>query len=256
MPCLEGLARATDSIVARTRSLAEAFTTQLAFSKGAVPVRLRVSERATRVTLRIDGRGEAVELVLPRRTPLVSGLKFLDQNRKWVEARLKDLPPKIALADGVRVPILGVPHPIRQVRRGGPGRPPVWIEEGEIRVTGDAAHLPRRVRDFLHDLAKSELTRRARTLAARLDRKVARVTVRDMTSRWGSCSSAGALSFSWRLIFTPERVLNYLVAHEVAHLVVMNHGPRFWRLLETLSPGARFEQDWLRRHRTQLMRFG
>ena len=240
----------------KVRSLPEAFTTQLAFSKGAVPIRLRVSERARRVALRIDGRGEAVELVLPRRAPLVAGLKFLDQNRKWVEARLKDLPQRVAFADGVSVPVLGVPHRIRHLKRRVPGQGPVWIEDGEIRVTGGEAHLARRVRDFLLGMAKRELARRARTLASRLDRRVTRIAVRDMTSRWGSCSSAGALSFSWRLIFAPERVLTYLVAHEVAHLVVMNHGPRFWRLVEGLSPGARLSQDWLRRHRTALMRFG
>lgn len=240
----------------RTRSLAEAFTTQLAFPKGAVPIRLRVSERATRMALRIDGRAEAVELVLPLRTPLVSGLKFLDQNRPWVEARLKDIPAKVAFADGVQVPILGVPHRIRHMKRRMPGKGPVWLEDGEIRVTGDETHLSRRVRDFLVSMAKRELTRRARALAAKLDRKITRITVRDMTSRWGSCSSTGALAFSWRLIFAPERVLNYLVAHEVSHLVVMSHGPRFWRLVETLSPAARFHQDWLRRHRTNLMRFG
>ena len=238
------------------RSLAEAFTTELAFDKGAVPIRLRVSARAQRVALRIDGRGQSVELVLPRRTPLVSGLKFLDANRDWVEARLKDLPVRVPFADGVQVPFLGVKHRIRHVKRRVPGNGPVWIEESEIRVTGEAAHLPRRVRDFLMERARQELTRRARALAERLERKVARVSVRDMTSRWGSCSSNGSLSFSWRLILAPEGVIDYLVAHEVAHLSIMNHGPRFWRLVESLAPDARVRQDWLRRHRTELMRFG
>jgi len=239
-----------------SRSLAEAFTTELAFSKGAVPVRLRVSERARRVALRIDGRGQAVELVLPRRTPLVSGLKFLDQNRDWVEARLKDLPPRLAFADGVAVPVMGETLRIRHLKRRVTGRGPVWIEGGEIRVTGEEAHLPRRVRDFLIAKARDELTRRARAMALRVDREITRISVRDMTSRWGSCSSSGSLSFSWRLIFAPERVMTYLVAHEVSHLVVMNHGARFWRLVESLVPDARLRQDWLRRHRTSLMRFG
>ena len=238
------------------RSLAEAFTTELAFSKGAVPIRLRVSARAERLALRIDGRGQAVELVLPHRTPLVSGLKFLDQNRDWVEARLKDLPVRIPFADGVAIPVMGVKHRIRHVKRRVAGQGPVWIEDGEIRVTGDAAHLSRRVRDFLVDLAKRELTRRARAFAQKVDRTIARVSVRDMTSRWGSCSTSGSLSFSWRLIFAPDGVITYIVDHEVSHLVVMNHGPRFWRLVESLVPDARLRQDWLRRQRTALMRFG
>jgi len=151
---------------------------------------------------------------------------------------------------------MGVKHRIRHVKRRGADQGPVWIEDGEVRVTGDAAHLSRRVRDFLVDLAKRELTRRARAFAQKVDRKIARVSVRDMTSRWGSCSSSGSLSFSWRLIFAPEGVVTYIVAHEVSHLVVMNHGPRFWRLVESLVPDARLRQDWLRGHRTALMRFG
>jgi len=238
------------------RSLAEAFTTELAFSKGAVPIRLRVSERARRVALRIDGRGAAVELVLPRRSSLDSGLKFLDQNRDWVEARLKDLPPRITFADGVEVPVLGERLRVRHLKRRVPGRGPAWIEEGELRVTGAEAHLPRRVRDFLIARAREELTRRARYYALRVDRRIARISIRDMTSRWGSCSSLGSLSFSWRLIFAPAGVMNYLVAHEVSHLVVMNHGPRFWRLVETLVPDARLHQEWLKRHKNTLMRFG
>jgi len=239
-----------------SRSLAEAFTTEIAFSKGAVPIRLRVSERARRLALRIDGRGEAVELVLPRRSSLDSGLKFLDQNRAWVEARLKDLPPRLPFADGIEVPVMGERLRIRHLRRRVPGRGPVWIEAGEIRVTGDEAHLSRRVRDFLIATARAELTKRARVFAERVGRHVTRISVRDMTSRWGSCSSLGSLSFSWRLIFAPEGVMTYLVAHEVAHLVVMNHGPRFWRLVESLTPDARLRQDWLRRNKNALMRFG
>src|SRR5262249_62253687 len=121
---------------------------------------------------------------------------------------------------------------------------------------GDTAHVPRRVRVSLAETAGRDPPRRARAFAQALDRKIARVSIRDMTSRWGSCSSSGSLAFSWRLIFAPEGVATYIVAHEVCHLVVMNHGPRFWRLVESLVPDARFRQDWLRRHRTRLMLFG
>ncbi|HKF63961.1 MAG TPA: SprT family zinc-dependent metalloprotease [Dongiaceae bacterium] len=242
--------------MAAPRSLAEAFTTELAFSKGAVPIRLRVSGRAQRVALRIDGRGQAVELVLPHRTPLVSGLKFLDKNRDWVEARLKDLPVRVPFRDGAVIPILGTKYRIRHMKRRAGDQGPVWIEDDELRVTGDSAHLPRRVRDFLVETARREFSRRARAFAQKVERKVGRISIRDMTSRWGSCSSSGSLAFSWRLIFAPEGVVTYIIAHEVCHLVVMNHGPRFWRLVESLVPDARFRQDWLRRNRTSLMRFG
>src|SRR5260370_5309633 len=162
------------------RSLAEAFTTELAFSKGAVPIRLRVSLRAQRVALRIDGRGQAVELVLPRRTPLVSGLKFLDQNRAWVEARLKDLPVRVPFADGAVIPILGTKYRIRHMKRRPGDQGPVWIEGDEIRVTGEAAHMSRRLRDFLVETARREITRRAATVAHKVGHRIARINLRAM----------------------------------------------------------------------------
>ena len=150
------------------RSLAEAFTTELAFDKGAVPIRLRVSARAQRVALRIDGRGQAVELVLPRRTPLVSGLKFLDANRDWVEARLKDLPVRVPFADGVQVPFLGVKHRIRHVKRRVPGNGPVWIEEPPpcAPLTSRPSALNRRSSPFFTSRARHRDMATATTKAA------------------------------------------------------------------------------------------
>jgi predicted metal-dependent hydrolase len=116
--------------------------------------------------------------------------------------------------------------------------------------------LPRRVRDHLVALAKRDFADRARALAARLGKSVTRVGVRDPKSRWGSCSSRGALSFSWRLIFAPEPVIDYVVAHEVAHLVEMNHSPRFWRVVASLVPDSAAPRAWLKRHRMELMAYG
>jgi hypothetical protein len=152
------------------------------------------------------------------------------------------------------VPVLGAPHHIRQVV--DPTAPPVTIGGGEIRVRGDPMHLARRVRDHLAAMARDELARRARQLAPRIGRSVTRVSVRDTKSRWGSCSGGGNLSFSWRLIFAPEPVIDYVVAHEVAHLAEMNHGPRFWRLVESLSPDCAAPRAWLKRHRGRLFSYG
>jgi predicted metal-dependent hydrolase len=219
-------------------------------------VRVRVSPRARRLALKVDAQGETVELVLPRRVPLKEGLAFLDANRGWVRARLAVLPPRVAFADGVEVPVLGVPHRIRHMGDRTRGRGAAWIEDSALCVAGDPVHLPRRVRDHLKELARRELTQRARKLAAKIGCKVKRVAVRDTKSRWGSCSVAGNLTFSWRLVLAPEAVLHYLVAHEVAHLVEMNHGARFWALVERLAPGARHQRAWLRRNRARLLRFG
>lgn len=218
------------------------------------PVSIRVSPRARRVGLRIDAAERKVELVLPRGVPASSGLRFLHDQRGWIAARLAALPRREPFADGATVPILGVPHRIR--RELDPAAAPVAVADGEIRVRGDPLHIGRRVRDHLAALARDELARRARPLAAQIGRKIARVSVRDTTSRWGSCSSSGNLSFSWRLIFAPQPVVEYVVAHEVAHLAEMNHGPRFWRLVEVLAPGHAAPRAWLRRHRSRLLSYG
>jgi predicted metal-dependent hydrolase len=218
------------------------------------PVAIRVSQRARRLGLRVDSAGRKVELILPRGVPASTGLRFLKAKREWIAVRLRALPPPVPFVEGAIVPLLGVPHRIERDR--GPAAPPVRIADREIRVGGDPAHLARRVRDHLVVTARAELAPRALQLAARIGREVVRVNVRDMKSRWGSCSGEGNLSFNWRLIFVPEPVLDYVVAHEVAHLVEMNHGPRFWHLVESLMPGSAPPRAWLKRHRDRLLSYG
>jgi hypothetical protein len=218
------------------------------------PLAIRVSPRARRVGLRIDAAARRVELVLPRGVSAELGLRFLREKRGWVAARLEALPRQVPFAEGAVVPVLGVPH--RICRSLDPAAPLVAVAEGEIRVRGDPLHLPRRVREHLAALALTELGRRARPLALSIGRRVVRVGVRDTKSRWGSCSASGHLSFSWRLILAPEEVLDYVVAHEVAHLAEMNHGRHFWRLVERLAPGYARPRAWLDRHRAELLAYG
>jgi predicted metal-dependent hydrolase len=234
-------------------ALAEIGRQAAALDLGA-PLSIRVSPRARRVGLRIDAAERRVELVLPRGVPAELGLRFLKDKCGWIAARLEALPRAVPFVDGAIVPVMGVPY--RICRSLDSLAPPVVIAGGEIRVRGDPLHIPRRVRDHLATLAREELARRARPLAARIGRKIGRVNVRDTKSRWGSCASSGNLSFSWRLIFAPEAVIDYVVAHEVAHLAEMNHGPRFWRLVESLAPGTARPRAWLARHRARLLAYG
>jgi predicted metal-dependent hydrolase len=234
-------------------SLAEAERRAAALDLGA-PVTIRVNPRARRLLLRIDAAARQVELVLPRGVAAEYGIRFLDAQRGWIATRLASLPRAVPFAEGAVVPVFGTPH--RICRDSSPLAPPVAIADGEIRVKGDPTHMPRRVRDHLVQLAARELARRAREFAARIDRKIARITVRDTKSRWGSCSSNGALSLSWRLVLAPDSVVDYVVAHEVAHLVEMNHGPRFWQLVRTLVPDTATPRAWLKRHRSRLFSYG
>lgn len=123
-------------------------------------------------------------------------------------------------------------------------------------VAGGVEHLTRRVHDFLKREARRELTEASHRYADVLGVKVKRLTIRDQSSRWGSCTSAGALSFSWRLILAPPYVLDYLAAHEVAHLVEMNHSARFWKVVGRICPATERAKKWLDVHGNDLHRFG
>jgi hypothetical protein len=234
-------------------SLAEAQRRAEGLGLGA-PVAIRVSPRARRLLLRMDASARRFDLVLPQGLPPETALRFLDAQRGWIAARLDALPSAVPFAEGAVVPVIGVPHRIR--REDDPAAPMVAIVDGEIRVRGGPEPVARRVRDHLARLAARELACRARRHAAAIGMKVTRITVRDTKSRWGSCSAAGSLSFSWRLIMAPEPVLDYVVAHEVAHLVEMNHGPRFWKLVRALVADPDAQRAWLKRHRAELLSYG
>lgn len=222
-----------------------------------VPLELRESARATRMTLRVDAGRGLVQVVIPVGVSETDARRFVGRHDGWLRARLAALPPSLPFQDGASIPYRGVEHPIRHAPdlRGA-----TRIENGAILVGGQAEHVARRVRDFLIDEARRELSARARAKAAGIGARVAAVTVRDTKSRWGSCSSTGRLSFSWRLILTPEPVLDYVVGHEVAHLREMNHSARFWALCASLTAGLNANVDapraWLKVNGTRLLRYG
>ncbi len=225
----------------------------LALPGGETRVLWRRSSRARRISLRIEPKGGVVVVTLPPRAGRRAGLALLTAHADWVASHLAALPGAIAFVPGALVPIGGVEQPICHVpgaRRG------VWLEGGEIRVSGDVAFLPRRVRDFLRAEAKQRLSALVAEKAASLGATVRRVRVRDTRSRWGSCGADGSLAFSWRLVMAPPFVQDYVAAHEVAHLRHMNHGPRFWALVRKLSPHTDAAIAWLREEGTRLIRIG
>jgi hypothetical protein len=159
---------------------------------------------------------------------------------------------------GTVLPLRGVDTRIDH-RRGVRGT--VWLECGDdgaslLCVAGEEPHVSRRIRDYLKREAKSDLEVASRRAAQGLGVRIARVSVRDQISRWGSCSNTGVLSYSWRLILAPPFVLEYLAAHEVAHLVEMNHSPRFWRLVKRICPHMSRAKVWLNTYGADLHRYG
>jgi predicted metal-dependent hydrolase len=216
-------------------------------------VQWRRNARARRVSLRIDPSDGAIVVTLPPRASRRAGMALLMGHAEWVAQRIAALPTRVTLGDGAEVPIGGVPHTIRHHpdRRGG-----AWLEAGELHVTGRAEFLPRRAADFLRAEAGRRLSALARDKATQAGLIPARITIKDTTSRWGSCAPDGALAFSWRLVMAPDFVQDYVAAHEVAHLRHMNHGPAFWQLVATLTAHTPRAMVWLRRDGPKLLRVG
>ena len=221
---------------------------------GDILLHLHASPQARRLTLRQDLASGAFRLTVPAGTGMAQIEAFLCQHGGWIERHHQSLPPRIPFAVGEVVPLLGTPHRID----ASSGRRPVerQADPPRLLVAGQPAHHARRIGDYLKAEASRELTRRSHLTAARLGCAITRISLRDTRSRWGSCSAGGALSFSWRLILAPEPVLDYVVAHEVAHLIELNHSPRFWALVRRLCADAAECRDWLRQHGAELLRYG
>jgi hypothetical protein len=219
---------------------------------GPVAVAIRVSDRARRINLRVSGDGGDCELVVPARTSVARAVQFAESQALWLAARRRLARRPIPFAAGESVPVLGAPHVIIAATAG----PPVARTNGELLITGDPRHHRGRLTEWFRRLALVEIAPRAERFAAEVDRPLGRITIRDPKTRWGSCSSRGDLSFSWRLAMAPPPVLDYVVAHEVAHLVELNHSPRFWRVVDSLNVDAAGGRRWLKTHGRDLHRHG
>lgn len=219
-------------------------------------IALRRRANARRITLRVSSATGEILLTLPERAELAAARAFADAHGGWIRARLARLPGRVALEPGALIPLRDVPHLIVH-EPGSPGPTRVAADSGggpTIVVRGGSPG--RLVRSFLEREARADLTAAVRAYAERLGVAPTRLTLRDTTSRWGSCSARGALNFSWRLVLAPPFVLDYLAAHEVAHLREMNHSPRYWRVLRELCPATDEAEAWLKHHGTGLHRYG
>jgi predicted metal-dependent hydrolase len=217
------------------------------------PFLLRRNSRARLYSLKVDPRRGAVTLVLPSRGTREEGLRFLARSAAWIEKRLDNLPPRTPFADGAAIPLKGREFKLRHDPAHLPG---VWPGNGEIVVGGSSAGMARRLGRWLVAEARREFTTRAHVLAEKVGRRIAAIRVADTRSQWGACSSSGRISFSWRVIMAPDMVIDYLVAHEVAHLIHRGHGPRFKALLARLAPAVDSAEEWLKRHGPALYRIG
>ncbi len=204
-----------------------------------IEVRLKRHARAKRLTLRLSQVSREATLTLPPRTPLRQARAFALKQEQWLREQMARLPERALLTDGAEIPFRGESLILRTASGKSVRLSPPHIEV----ATPNPA---RRLRAFFRTEARNAILPLVEHYSSRIGRPFNRVTLRDTRSRWGSCSGEGNLMFSWRLVMAPPRVLEYVVAHEVAHLVEMNHSAAFWAQVETLMPDYRNHRHWLR----------
>ncbi len=227
------------------------------------PVEVRRHPAARRMTLRVSRTKRAVIVTVPMRCNVDDAGTFVNRHLEWVRDRLGTLPVPVPFADGAQIPIRGAFHRLSISGNLNPGRPLVETQLPEtlttvpiLAVSGSASSAPRHLARWLHEQARYDLDRQVAIHAKRLSLQPIRIAIRDQTSRWGSCSTTRVLSFSWRLILAPPDVLDYVAAHEVAHLAEMNHGPKFWALVAQTMPEMDGPRRWLAAYGTELHRYG
>ena len=246
------------------------------------PVAIRRSRRARRLSLRINEAKRSAVLTIPVRVSTREASDFLARHVDWLRSRLANLPEPVPFVTGARLPFRGNEHTLR-ISPSANGWRKVWLEktarpsdlsreheeldlvdlisadmhkEATIIVQGPQSKVASRLTTWLKAEARHDLDARVAHHAARLAVEPARITVRDQTTRWGSCSASGALSFSWRLVLAPSFVLDYVAAHEVAHLRELNHGPRFWQLVKENVPRLDEARAWLKADGPRLHQYG
>jgi predicted metal-dependent hydrolase len=213
-----------------------------------IPYRVRRSPRARQVRVSVDAGGE-VEVTLPRRAPERAAAHAVRELRPWIERRRRTL--QRAAAEVARPPGI-VPYLGRDLRLvGQPGRERVHRRGAELLVPARGAGPA--LERWYRRAARAEIAPRLDAAAARAGARYAGLTIRGQRTRWASCSPTGQMSFNWRLLLAPEPVLDYVVEHEVCHLELMDHSPRFWALLESRVPDWRDHAGWLRRYGSTLV---
>ena len=215
-----------------------------------VPILLRRSGRARRISLRISQLDGRVTLTLPNGVPESEALSFARQKESWIRSHLERREDDVPVALGSEIPVQGVTHRVVQ----GQGRR-VVMEDGMIMVPGPVERIGARLKGHFKQMARVRLVGASDEYATRLGKSYDHISILDTRSLWGSCSSNGTLMYSWRLIMAPDAVLDYVAAHEVAHLAEMNHSPAYWAGVERIFGDYRPARRWLKNEGDMLHRF-
>ncbi len=219
-------------------------------------VTVKRSTRAKRVALRLDPVERVINLVVPKKMSLKKAYIFASAHEDWVIKTLENLAPPIAFADGAVIPVFGDSILINIEHNSELKRTTIKQSDDILLVKTYMDDPTNRITAHLKKLAHKGLADMASEKAAIIGKHISSISVRDTKSRWGSCSQDGKISFSWRLIFAPYNAIDYVVAHEVAHLMYMDHSKEFWAQCRELSTNFVEGKYWMKNHGNELMRYG
>jgi predicted metal-dependent hydrolase len=241
------------SALKRRKSISPRRERQVEACGRTLPVTVVENARAKRLTLRIVPGGKSLRVTIPPHVSETQVDHFIARNRNWVAVRLERLPEPVAAKAGAVIPYLGVDHRIVHTRRlRGIVEPGQFAGKPSLLVPGEPENVGRKVGTFLKRQARKEIDAAVARHTATLGVRAKAIRITDTTTRWGSCSTTRTLSFSWRIVMAPPEVLDYLAAHEVAHLREMNHSDRFWALVRKLCPQMEKHKTWLKRNGARL----
>lgn len=225
------------------------------FSDISPSLNLKINPRAKRMALRVDTHKRVVNLVIPKRTSLRSAYLFAFEHQYWIKQKVAEMPEIIDYIDGAEIKILGKAITIKVTHRSTLRKTDITLKNNELLVSTNKEDPSLRIRRFIINYAKEKLSELSEEKAGQIGKKIHSVTVKDTSSRWGSCSYDGKICYSWRLIFAPQDAFDYVVAHEVSHLQHLDHSPAFWHVCEDISANYSKGKTWMKRHSQELIKY-
>lgn len=219
-----------------------------------VNIHVRENPRSKRLSMKLHPIHDVVHLSKPPHAGQNDIIKFLEKSRGWLMKVIQHQGTNIPFLEGNAIPVLGEQHVISY---GYAETPSIAHKEKSLHVKGfDPIIVPGLVRDWLRTHAFRYISDTSQRFADQIGKEIGTITIKDTKSRWGSCTRSGNLAYSWRLVLAPESVAEYVCAHEVAHLIEMNHSPRFWKIVEQLCPDYVSQKSWLKANGKTLFKYG
>lgn len=222
------------------------------FAIGTPPIEITytMNPRARRLSLRISNRTGAAKMTLPRGVALREAMAFAQSKENWLRKHMSHIQPARAPEFGDDMLLDGASYElVPGVKRG------VILQGDKMHVKTAAQTLSPPLKAFYKSLARDRFWTASEHYAALINRKIKGISLRDTKSRWGSCSHDGRLMYSWRLVMAPRAVQDYVAAHEVCHLIEMNHSDRYWALVDSIYPDHKPQRAWLRKNGQSLHQY-